>query len=142
MKQIILILFLILCVSSGYGQCLDDIALLKEKYSKGTDKSPNKKELKKFSSGNEIEFITVQAFHFYKRFISSQDISSCNFTPSCSEYALQAIHAQGTIVGMLNFFDRFTRCNGINSENYDFRREKHLLDDPVRNIKGEIICHD
>ena len=142
MKQIILILSLILFGSSVFGQRLNDIALLKERYGKGTEKSHNENELKKIATGNEIEFIAVQAFHFYKRFISSQDISSCNFTPSCSEYALQAIRALGVVSGMLNFFDRFTRCNGINGENYDFRQDKHLLDDPVKNSKGEVIGHD
>lgn len=90
------------------------------------------------NSNNEIEFIFSGLFLFYKRFISSQDVSRCNFTPSCSEYALQAIKSQGAVVGITNFFDRFTRCNGLNKKDYPKDPLKKVLIDPVRNYKYEI----
>ncbi|MFC2136952.1 membrane protein insertion efficiency factor YidD [Bacteroidota bacterium] len=90
------------------------------------------------NSSNELEFVFSGLFLFYKRFISSQDVSRCNFTPSCSEYALQAIKSQGTIIGITNFFDRFTRCNGLNKEDYPKDSKNKVLIDPVRNSKYEI----
>ena len=60
---------------------------------------------------NEVQLILSGTFLFYKRFISSQDGSSCAFHQSCSEYALSSIKRQGLVLGGINFFDRFTRCN-------------------------------
>lgn len=80
----------------------------------------------------EIQFIMSGLFLFYKEFISSQDIGSCSFTPSCSEYALLAIKQQGTIIGGINFFDRFSRCHGLSPQHYSKHPKTHLLDDPIR----------
>ncbi len=86
---------------------------------------------------NEIEFIFTRLFLLYKSFISSQDASSCTFTPSCSEYAMMAINKQGVIFGIINFFDRFSRCNGLSPENYMTDPEKRVLIDPPRDFKYE-----
>lgn len=70
-------------------------------------------------------------FRFYKRYISSQDQQSCRFTPSCSEYAYESIKKNGFIFGIIDFFDRFARCNPLSSENYepDFTVKRYK--DPV-----------
>ena len=86
---------------------------------------------------NEYELMFSSMFLFYKNFISSQDGAHCTFTPSCSVYALKAIQKQGTLVGLMNFFDRFARCNGFSSEHYEIDREHNLLIDPVKNHKYE-----
>ncbi|HPE86095.1 MAG: membrane protein insertion efficiency factor YidD [Bacteroidia bacterium] len=88
---------------------------------------------------NEYRIAISGAFYFYKRFISSQDGSQCSFTPSCSEYAVLAIEKQGLIKGGLNFLDRFSRCNSLSPELYSRDPETHLLIDPVKNIKYEVI---
>jgi putative membrane protein insertion efficiency factor len=90
---------------------------------------------------NEFELLASGLFLGYKKFISSQDASHCSFTPSCSEYAIQAIKKQGFVIGLINFFDRFSRCNGQSPGQYDFDSDKHLLIDPVRNIHHELINH-
>jgi uncharacterized protein len=139
----ILFLFLIIYSLSGICQMKNDLFLLKTKFDKSFD---NYNKDNKFqhdrNSRNEIDFMLLKSFHFYKNFISSQDISSCNYTPSCSGYAFQAIKVQGIFIGAINFYDRFTRCNGLNTENYKFLRDKQLLYDPVRNIKGVIIYEE
>lgn len=70
-------------------------------------------------------------FYFYKHFISSQDAQSCRFTPSCSEFAFLSIKKHGVIVGVIDFFDRFARCNPLSAENYLYDVEKHCYIDPV-----------
>jgi putative component of membrane protein insertase Oxa1/YidC/SpoIIIJ protein YidD len=80
---------------------------------------------------NEVEFVFSSLFLFYKNMISSQDISSCVFHPSCSEYALQAIQRRGIFIGSLMAFDRLSRCNGFSREKYHMNPETMLLDDPV-----------
>jgi putative membrane protein insertion efficiency factor len=82
---------------------------------------------------NDISVITAAAFLIYKTFLSSQDNPSCVFTPSCSEYAVEAIRKHGLIVGWLESFDRLSRCHGlVNPEHYPFDTEKRRYYDPVR----------
>lgn len=88
---------------------------------------------------NEYNLLASKSFLFYKRFISSQDASQCSFTPSCSEYAIQAIQKQGFIGGILNFLDRFSRCNSLSPENYSKDPHNHLLIDPIRDVHYETI---
>jgi uncharacterized protein len=81
---------------------------------------------------SEYDFAFGILFIFYKKYVSSQDASSCSFTPSCSEYALIAIKKQGIFVGIINFWDRFSRCNGMSAEDYPVDYSKKVLIDPVR----------
>ena len=82
---------------------------------------------------NDISVIVSVAFLFYKEFISSQDNPSCVFTPSCSEYAVEAVQEHGLIVGLLKTFDRLSRCHGlVNPRHYPFDTEKKRYYDPVR----------
>ncbi len=98
---------------------------------------PPKSEKTKYHSdaidknGSSVE----GALFLYKNFISSQDASRCSFSPSCSEYAVLAVKKQGFIKGLINFADRFQRCNGESPEQYEYIKEEHLLYDPVRDIK-------
>jgi len=95
----------------------------------------------KFSAkaNNPLQFILSNLFVGYKRFVSTQDVSGCSFTPSCSVYALQAIQYQGIVVGAVNFFDRFARCNALSTEHYQKDYIQRLLIDPLRNSKYQII---
>ena len=81
---------------------------------------------------NEFDWLFSHLFIFYKEYVSSQDASSCSFTPSCSEYAIMAVKKQGLILGVINFWDRFSRCNGMSPEYYEIDENVGLLIDPVR----------
>jgi len=86
---------------------------------------------------SEYDWFFNNLFVFYKKFISSQDASSCSFTPSCSEYALMAIKKEGMLEGFINFWDRFSRCNAMSPEDYPVDTRQKLLIDPVRNWRYE-----
>jgi len=77
-------------------------------------------------------------FSFYKKYISTQDHMSCVFAPSCSEYAYTAIRRQGLVAGLLNAFDRLTRCNGLRPGDYTLDPRLKKLSDPVRDIRYEL----
>lgn len=85
----------------------------------------------------EIGGTLDMAFFVYKTFISSQDHMSCVFTPSCSEYAVEAVRRQGMLVGLINTFDRLTRCNGLRPGDYPVDPVTMRLSDPVKNIRHE-----
>jgi hypothetical protein len=71
-------------------------------------------------------------FYLYKTYISSQDGSHCMFTPSCSQYALEAVRKNGIFMGAVDAFDRLSRCNGLSRELYHKHPTSDLLYDPVQ----------
>lgn len=83
-------------------------------------------------SENEIDATISTVFIFYKTFLSSQDMPSCIFTPSCSEYALEAFQKKGLFMGWLSTFDRLSRCHGFVKPNYyPFDNKINRFYDPV-----------
>jgi len=80
---------------------------------------------------NELKMLFSGFFLFYKNFVSSQDASHCSFSPSCSVYAIASIKKKGVIIGMLDAFDRLSRCNGLSIEHYTYDKNMELLLDPV-----------
>jgi putative component of membrane protein insertase Oxa1/YidC/SpoIIIJ protein YidD len=84
-------------------------------------------------ASNEFDILVSLGFLVYKETISSQDQPSCVFTPSCSEYAVEAFQKKGMITGWLQTFDRLSRCHGLaNHSHYHFDKEKNRFYDPVQ----------
>ena len=48
-------------------------------------------------------------FKFYKKYITSQDMSNCPFYPSCSQYMLEAVSQNG-MLGFFQGIERLKRC--------------------------------
>lgn len=78
---------------------------------------------------NEIEMVFSSLFLVYKTFFSSQDLSVCTFTPSCSEFGILAVKQFGVIKGGIMTMDRLSRCNGLSPENYEIDKKTMLLKD-------------
>ena len=55
----------------------------------------------------------------YQKFISPFFVSSCRFTPTCSEYAREAFMKYGVIKGTYLFFKRITACHPWGRDGYD-----------------------
>ena len=47
----------------------------------------------------------------YQRFISPWTPRSCRFSPSCSSYAIEALHSYGAIKGLWLTIRRVLRCH-------------------------------
>ena len=56
---------------------------------------------------------------FYKRQISPLLPPACRFTPTCSEYAMEAIERYGPLKGGWMAFLRLLRCNPFHPGGYD-----------------------
>lgn len=56
---------------------------------------------------------------FYQRFISMYTPPSCRFTPTCSEYARQALLKHGPLKGLALAAWRILRCNPWGGSGYD-----------------------
>ena len=78
---------------------------------------------------NEIETAFSTLFLVYKAFFSSQDLSVCTFTPSCSEFGILSVKQFGVVKGGIMTMDRLSRCNGLSPENYEIDKKTMLLKD-------------
>lgn len=55
----------------------------------------------------------------YQKFISPGLPPSCRFTPSCSQYALEAVSKHGALKGSWLAARRLVRCHPFNPGGYD-----------------------
>ena len=56
---------------------------------------------------------------FYRKFISPLKPPSCRFTPTCSQYALEAFRKYGPIKGFWLSLKRILRCHPLGGSGYD-----------------------
>jgi hypothetical protein len=66
-----------------------------------------------------IAMLLVLPIRFYQKCISPLLGPSCRFTPTCSEYARQAILKHGPIKGLGLAIWRILRCNPWGGSGYD-----------------------
>jgi len=134
MKNIIIFLCLLLPALKTEAQTPQDLSMLSDVFSpiKQEDKYAYARNL----NSNEYIWLLSKLFLIYKNHISSQDSGTCNFKPSCSEYAMISVKALGPVKGILNGFDRLTRCHpGIRGD-YPLDKDNLLiLSDPLILLK-------
>ena len=73
---------------------------------------------------------SISAIRFYQEHLSSLRHARCRFSPSCSEYAAQAIARYGLAEGSARAADRLMRCNSSAAGSYP-REANGTLADPV-----------
>ena len=56
---------------------------------------------------------------FYRMFISPLFPPACRFTPTCSEYAIEALRKHGPVKGLWLAVKRILRCNPWGGSGYD-----------------------
>ena len=56
---------------------------------------------------------------FYRRCISPMTPPSCRFTPTCSQYAIEALRKHGPIIGLYLAFRRILGCHPWGGSGYD-----------------------
>jgi len=62
----------------------------------------------------------IKLVKFYQKAISPyKGRSYCNFYPTCSQYAVEAIEQYGAFRGGFMAFKRILRCNPLNKGGYD-----------------------
>ena len=66
-----------------------------------------------------ISWLLLLPIIFYQRFISPLTPPSCRFTPTCSEYAKEAIKKHGPLKGLALAIWRIMRCNPWGGSGYD-----------------------
>lgn len=56
---------------------------------------------------------------FYQRYISPLTPPSCRFTPTCSQYAVEALQKHGPVKGLYLAVKRILRCHPWGGHGYD-----------------------
>ena len=63
--------------------------------------------------------ILMALVRFYRVAISPYRTPCCRFTPTCSQYALQALEKYGAVKGSWLAFRRILRCHPFHKGGYD-----------------------
>jgi putative membrane protein insertion efficiency factor len=66
-----------------------------------------------------MKTVVLRVLRFYKARISPELPSACRYTPTCSEYAIEAIEQRGLLVGGLLATKRLLSCNPFARGGYD-----------------------
>lgn len=66
-----------------------------------------------------MKFLVLDFLRLYKTFLSPFFPPSCRFTPTCSEYAMQAVEKYGAIRGTWLGLKRILRCQPFCKGGYD-----------------------
>ena len=65
-----------------------------------------------------MKHLLLALIRFYRRGISPLRQPCCRFTPTCSQYAMEAIEKYGPVKGGLLAAGRLCRCNPFNKGDY------------------------
>ncbi|MBQ8532702.1 MAG: membrane protein insertion efficiency factor YidD [Clostridia bacterium] len=68
--------------------------------------------------------LLIKFIRFYQKYLSPLKIPCCRFTPTCSQYAIEAITIHGSIKGIFLAVKRVLRCHPLCKGGYDPVPEK------------------
>lgn len=63
--------------------------------------------------------VLISIIRFYQLAISPYLGKNCRYTPTCSQYAIEAINIHGPFKGVYLGFRRLTRCHPFGKYGYD-----------------------
>ena len=61
----------------------------------------------------------IATLRLYKRFVSPCLPSACRFSPTCSEYMMEAVERYGVWRGVLKGLGRLGRCHPFHAGGFD-----------------------
>ena len=74
-----------------------------------------------------ISWLLLAPIYFYRACISPMLPPSCRYTPTCSEYAVEAIKKHGAVKGIILGAWRILRCNPFARGGVDYVPDKFDL---------------
>ncbi len=66
-----------------------------------------------------LQWVMIFLIRFYQVVISPHTPAACRFTPTCSQYAMEAIKKYGPLKGFWLALKRILRCNPWGGSGYD-----------------------
>lgn len=87
-----------------------------------------------------VRLFSTGLIRLYQKYISTQDLPACNFSPSCSRFGMGSIQEYGFFRGVLLTADRLLRDNGIALHtHYTFDEALGKYIDPVEAYSREAL---
>lgn len=81
-----------------------------------------------------MKWLLIKLIRGYKKYISPRMGNKCRFSPTCSEYAMEAIEVHGVVKGGMLSLWRILRCNPFGKAGYDPPPEKGSWKNPRRRL--------
>ncbi|MDZ4757730.1 MAG: membrane protein insertion efficiency factor YidD [Bacteroidota bacterium] len=119
-RKLVFIFLMFFLSAKLYGQDTRKMAMVNDKLQK--EKLAKVKYASAKKNKNPVQLVFSGLFLSYKYLISTQDGNKCNFYPTCSEYGMMSVKKHFFVLGLLDTFDRLTRCNG-NHDAYEYDEE-------------------
>ena len=143
-RRISILIILVLCTPSwGWASVLEEAAdLTFILRANPIQISHQKQEAIPFNprEPTPIRLFSTGLIRVYQKYISTQDLSVCNFSPSCSRFGMGAIQKYGFFRGVLLTADRLLRDNGIMLHtHYPFNEASGKYIDPVEAYSQEAL---
>ena len=66
-----------------------------------------------------LSFLVLLPVYFYRSFISPFTPPACRYTPTCSQYAIDAVKKHGPFKGIWLTIKRLLRCHPWGGSGYD-----------------------
>ena len=66
-----------------------------------------------------VQKLMIRGIKFYRKYLSPLKHTKCPYTPTCSEYGLEAVEKYGALKGGLMALWRILRCNPFSHGGYD-----------------------
>lgn len=66
-----------------------------------------------------MKSLLISLIHFYQHYISPLTPPACRYTPTCSQYTLEAIQKYGALRGSWLGLKRICRCHPWGGSGYD-----------------------
>ena len=63
--------------------------------------------------------VLINLIRFYQKYLSPMKSTKCPYTPSCSQYGLEAIQKYGAVKGGMLAVWRILRCTPFSRGGYD-----------------------
>lgn len=63
--------------------------------------------------------VLIRMVRYYQKRISPSRPARCRFTPTCSQYAIEALEKYGVFKGLAKAVWRVLRCNPFGGSGYD-----------------------
>ena len=76
----------------------------------------------------------IAPIRWYQRWLSPALGRNCRFTPSCSQYTIEAIQTHGCLKGLLLGAWRIARCNPLGRWGFDPVPEKGRWQNPAQKL--------
>jgi putative component of membrane protein insertase Oxa1/YidC/SpoIIIJ protein YidD len=93
---------------------------------------------------SEAKLLFSGLIRAYQIVLSSQDVSACNFVPSCSRFGSAALEQAGLLRGVLITSDRLQRCNGLPgiARHYEYLPSYGKFVDPIERYTRPSVPDD